>query len=284
MNARTHAVHNGLRRGWLEYKHSLASGQDQIFYLFVAALVFALLFINRNETVGDTGLLYPTVALPGMLAGLLAFNAITGPATALAMGKEDGSVLRAKSVPNGVIGHLVGQAFVYSAIAISSVAVILIPSAFLFDGLLPEGPTGWLTVAWVTILGLTATLPVGFIIGSLASTVSKVSTWGILPVLGILTISGIFVPIQNLWVGFQVLAQLFPVYWMCLGMRSAFLPETAAAIEIGASWRPLETVLVLGIWSLVGAYIAPLLLRRMARRQSGSQVEAAREAAHQVIK
>ena len=67
-------------------------------------------------------------------------------------------------------------------------------------------------------------------------------------------------------------------------MRSAFLPEAAAAQEIGGSWRTAETVAVLGAWAVVGALVTPVLLRRMARRQTGSQVEAAREASMQWVR
>ena len=97
-------------------------------------------------------------------------------------------------------------------------------------------------------------------------------------------ISGIFFPIQQLWGWVQVVAQIFPMYWLGLGMRSAFLPDSAAELEITESWRTLETVAVLGAWAVVGLLITPVVLRRMARRQSGSQVEAARQAAVQWVR
>jgi ABC-2 type transport system permease protein len=97
-------------------------------------------------------------------------------------------------------------------------------------------------------------------------------------------ISGIFYPIQQLWVWVQVVAQVFPMYWLGLGMRSAFLPEQAAALEIGGSWRSGMTVLVLLAWTVTGAVLTPAVLRRMSRRQSGSQVEAARQTATQWVK
>jgi ABC-2 type transport system permease protein len=55
-------------------------------------------------------------------------------------------------------------------------------------------------------------------------------------------------------------------------MRSALLPDTAAALEIGGTWRPTQTAVVLIAWTLLGAVSAPLVLRRMARRESGSRV------------
>jgi ABC-2 type transport system permease protein len=74
------------------------------------------------------------------------------------------------------------------------------------------------------------------------------------------------------------------MYWLGLGMRSAFLPDAAASLEIGRSWRTLETVGVLGAWAVLGMVVTPMVLRRMARRQSGSQVEAARQAALQWVR
>jgi ABC-2 type transport system permease protein len=200
------------------------------------------------------------------------------------MEREDGTLLRAKAVPHGVVGHVTGHVVLNVLAILPSFLVILVPGAILFDGLMQNGLEGWVTVVWVTLLGLWATLPIGIIIGSLAPGVQKVGTWGMLPVLVLIGISGIFFPIQSLWGWVQVVAQIFPMYWVGLGMRSAFLPDAAAALEIGGSWRTLETVLVLSAWAIAGSLIAPVVVRRMARRQSGSQVEAAREQALQWVR
>jgi ABC-2 type transport system permease protein len=105
-----------------------------------------------------------------------------------------------------------------------------------------------------------------------------------LPVLGVTAISGVFFPVQVLWGWVQALAQVFPTYWIGLGMRSAFLPDAAAAVELGDSWRTGTTVLVLAAWAVAGLVLTPRVLRRMARRQSGSQVAAARDAAAQWVR
>jgi len=89
-------------------------------------------------------------------------------------------------------------------------------------------------------------------------------------------------PVQELWGWVQGVVQIFPMYWLGLGMRSAFLPDSAAALELGESWRTAETVGVLGVWAVVGLLVLPLVLRRMARRQSGAAVAAAKEAVTQL--
>jgi ABC-2 type transport system permease protein len=280
---RAHAVRLGLRRGWTEFVLGLRSSQDQWFYLFTAGLAVGYLYLRRDTVVDDTGLLLPSVALPSILAGLIVFGLVIGPAYSLAMEKEDGTLLRAKAVPNGLIGYFAGQLVLHSASLLPQAVAVLVPSFLLFDGLMAH-PSGWFTIAWVVVLGLLATLPIGMAVGALVPSVQKVGMWGMLPVMVLAGISGIFYPIQALWGWVQVVAQLFPMYWMGLGMRSAFLPDSYVGAEIGDSWRTWETVAVLGAWAVVGALVAPALLRRMARRQSGSQVAAAREAATQWVR
>ena len=280
------AVRSGVYRGWTEFMQSLRSPQDQGFFLFMALVILGYLFLNRNDTVEFAGssLSYPTVALPSILGGLVAFGMIIGPAYALAMEREDGTLLRARAVPYGVVGHVSGHVVANILGLIPSFAVILIPGFLIFDGLMPPDAGGWGMVLWVTLLGTLATMPIGMVIGSLVPGIQKVGTWGMLPFIVLVAISGIFTPMQQLWGWVVPIAQLFPIYWLGLGMRAAFLPEAAAALEIGGSWRTLETALVLGAWAIAGLVVAPIVLRRMARRQSGSQVEAAREQALQWVR
>jgi ABC-2 type transport system permease protein len=278
------AVRLGVRRGWTEFLNSVRSPQDQGFYLFTGLATLAYLWFSRGDTVEGTTLLYPTVALPSILGALVAFGVVIGPAFALAMEREDGTLLRHKALPHGMEGYVTGQLVFHSLSALPQFLVILVPSAFLFEDVMPSGAGGWLTVAWVLTLGMLATLPIGMVLGSVVPNTQKVGTWGMLPVLVVTGISGIFVPVQALWGWVQTVAQVFPTYWIGLGMRSAFLPDAAASLELGGSWRTGQTVLVLTAWAVAGLLVTPVVLRRMARRQSGSQVAAARDAAVQWVR
>ncbi len=283
-NPTQYAVRLGVRRGWTEFLQSLRSPQDQGFYLFMGVVTLVYLWANRDSEVEGSDLLLPTVALPSILGALLAFGVIIGPAYSLAMEREDGTLLRHKAVPHGMQGYVTGQLLLHSLGLVPLLLVILVPGFLLFDGLMSEGTSGWLTFAWVLVLGLLATLPIGMILGSVVPGVQKIGTWGMLPVLVLTAISGIFAPVQLLWGWLQVAAQIFPMYWIGLGMRSAFLPDAAAAVELGGSWRTGTTVLVLCAWTVFGLLVTPRVLRRMARKQSGSQVQEAREAALQWVK
>jgi ABC-2 type transport system permease protein len=278
------AVRVGLRGGWKEFLQSLRSPQDQGWYLFTSLGVLGYLALRRDDESEVAGVLVPSVALPGILGALVAFGVVVGPAYALAMAKEDGTLLRHKAVPHGLRGYFTGQLLLHGLGILPQVLLIVVPSLLLFDGVMAGGAGGWLTVTWVLALGTLATMPIGMIIGALVPSTQKVATWGMLPVLVLAGISGIFYPMASLWGWVQTIAQLFPMYWFGLGMRSAFLPDGAAAAELGGSWQTPETVAVLGAWAIIGAVLTPPVLRRMSRRQSASQVEAARQAALQWVR
>ena len=132
------------------------------------------------------------------------------------------------------------------------------------------------------LLGLVATQTIGAILGSLIAS-PRGAGYLSLPIIGLIAISGVFAPITALPEWLQWIAQIFPIYWLGLGMRSALLPDDAVVIEIGESWRQVETAVVLGAWAVAGLILAPIVLRRMARRESGSSVAERREKALQRV-
>jgi len=275
--ARTQAIRLGLRRGRIEAAQSLRSPQDQVYIVVTTVGVLGYLLLRRNDEVEGTDLLLPAVAMPSILGALIAFGIVIGPAYSLAMEREDGTLLRHRAVPNGLTGYVVGQLVLHASSLLPQVVMVLVPSFLLFDDLMSNGAGGWAVLVGFLVLGLLATLPIGMIIGAVVPNTQKIGTWGMLPVMTLAGISGIFYPLQALWGWVQIVAQVFPMYWLGLGVRSSFLPADAASAEIGDGWRRLEAVAVLGTWAIVGIAVLPLVLRRMARRTSGSQVEAARE-------
>jgi ABC-2 type transport system permease protein len=271
----------GLSRGWREFRQSLASPQDLFWYVFLAGAFVVVLLFQRHSAVKGTDVSLAFSVLPGILGLMVALGGLQGAAGALAVEREDGPLLRAKAIPGGIVGYLTGRIVSVSLGALLGLVLTLVPALFLLPELARTGPAGWLTFAWVVVLGLLATLPYGAIAGSLAKSPQSVLALVMLPVMAVTAISGIFYPSYALpgWV--QGIAQVFPIYWLGLGMRSAFLPDAAVTAEIGDSWRHLETLAVLGVWAVIGLGIAPLVLGRMARGESGSAVNDRRRQALQ---
>lgn len=285
MARQLHAAGIGVRRGWHEFVIGLRSPQDQSFYLLMGFGALALLWSNRDQTLEGTTLTLPQVALPSLLAGIVVFSIVIGPAYALALEREDGTLLRSRIAPYGLHGYLVGVGTLTVVSLLPLMLIVLGGSALLFDGAVPTDPLRWGLVAAVLLLGVTSCLPLGFAIGSLVPRIQQVTTWGMLPIVALAAISGIFGDMTDIWDWAQVLAQGFPLYWLGHLLRYAFLPDAAAVNELYGAWRVGLGILVLVAWTVAGSMLATPLVRRMARRQSGAAVAEARDdAANQFVR
>jgi ABC-2 type transport system permease protein len=277
----TNAIRIGVRRGWTEFVHGVTRVEEVMFSMITAGVILVVLWFQRDNSVDGSPFSLATLALPGVVGMLVALNATTGGSFVTAFEREDGTLLRVRAAPYGTVAYVVGQVVRFPLNIAISVGYVLVPGLFLFDGLAETGLDGWLTFLWVFVLGLLATLPIAVGLGAMSSNPRAVTQWLWFGGAGVIAVSGIFYPFSSLPGWLQSVGQVFPYYWLGLGMRSALLPEEAAAIEIDGSWRHLETAAVLGVWAVLGLVLAPLMLRRMARRVSGASVHAAREKAAQ---
>ncbi|WP_078948353.1 ABC transporter permease [Streptomyces bicolor] len=258
-----------MRRGWTELRQTFTTGQDVFGYVLWTVLLIVPLYLVRGDPLKGAGISVGAFMLPSMLGMTLAFTGMMTTAQLLATEREDGTLLRAKAVPHGMVGHLVGKIIMVSGTALASMALPFAVGVFLVDGVARQGSGALLTLVWVVPLGLLATLPMGAVIGSLVGSPRTVGLL-MLPVMGLVVISGIYFPLSKLPEWLQIVGQIFPVYWLGLGLRSALLPADAITAEIGESWRHLETAGVLGAWAVAGLLLAPSVLRRMARHESGA--------------
>jgi len=270
----------GWQRGLIELRQSFTNGPELFSHFLWPVLMLAALFFLRHRDFGSTGFLLGALALPSIL-GMNAAMGMVSMSQQLTADREDGTLLRAKAIPNGMVCYLVGKVVSVAGGLIVDLAILLIPGLLLIDGL-ALGSAHWFTLGWVLVLGLVATLPIGAILGSVFTTARSQGLIQ-LPMLALIAVSGIFYPLAALPGWLAGIGQLTPVYWMGLGMRSALLPDEAVVVEVGESWRHLETAAVLGLWAVAGLLLAPVVLRRMARRESGSKVVERRERALQRV-
>lgn len=264
----------------IELRQSFTNGPELFSHFLWPVLMLAALFFLRHRDFGSTGFLLGALALPSIL-GMNAAMGMVSMSQQLTADREDGTLLRAKAIPNGMVSYLIGKVVSVAGGLLVDLAILLIPGLFLVEGL-ELGSAHWFTLVWVLLLGLVATLPIGAILGSVFTTARSQGLIQ-LPMLGLIAVSGIFYPITALPGWLEGIGQVTPVYWMGLGMRSALLPDEAVVVEVGESWRHLETAAVLGIWAVAGLLLAPVVLRRMARRESGSKVAERRERALQRV-
>jgi ABC-2 type transport system permease protein len=245
-------------------------------WLSLPIIGMAVLHFLRGRDVMGSGISLAQLGIPGLLAVNFVTGGVLGVAGQLLTERDDGTLLRAKAVPNGMASHLVANVLVFTGTSLGPMLALLAAAAVTFEGVAPSGAGGWATLLWVSVLGLFATLPIGALLGAVLRTPMMLA-WASLLTYAAMAISGIFYPIGALPGWLQPLGQVLPTYWIGLGLRSALLPGEAVALEPGGSWHTWQTAAALCVWAVVGLCLAPAALRRMARRQSGSQVAAARE-------
>lgn len=215
------------------------------------------------------------LVLAGFAAYLLFQVGLISLPQMLVTEREEGALLRLRATPGGIPAYLVAKCLlVVVVVAVGSLALLLGAAALLMDGPLPHGPGDWLTLLWVTTLGLLAVVPLGAAIGAVLPNPREALALIMLPTMGLLITSGTVFPITSLPVPVQQVAAIFPLKWMAQGLRSALLPDTARTAEAAGSWELPMVALVLTAWAILGFLLAVPLLRRAARRESGSRLSA----------
>jgi ABC-2 type transport system permease protein len=271
------ATRTGFARGGIELRQTFRTASDLWTYLFPSVALLTTIFFMRDAHVPGTDFSLGARTLPSSFGMGLAFTGLVTVAQLLMVDREDGTLLRAKATPNGMAGYMVGKIVLVGGMALIGFIIQLVPGLFIVSGL-HVSLVGWLTLIWLVPLAFIATMPLGAVIGSIFDSPRNMGLV-MLPIIGLVVISGIFYPIQSLPGWLQAVAQVFPMYWLGLGMRSVFLPDALAAVELHHSWLHLTTFGVLAAWSVLGLVVAPIILRRMARRESGSAVAARRDRA-----
>lgn len=263
----------GFERGGIELRHLLRNGKELSGHLsnvVVALLVAAYV----SDDVPGTQTPMAHLMLAGFAAYLLFQIGMINLPQMLVTEREEGALLRLRATPGGIPAYLVAKCVLVVTMAVGILALLLATAALLVDGPLPQGPGGWLTLLWVTTLGLLAVVPLGAAIGAVLPNPREALALIMLPTMGLLFISGTVLPITSLPVPVQQVAAVFPLKWTAQGLRSALLPDSAQTAEAAGSWELPLVALVLSAWAVLGFLLAIPLLRRAARRESGSRLSA----------
>jgi ABC-2 type transport system permease protein len=267
----------GLARGGIELRQTWTYWPDLLQFVTFSGIQIVVLFLLRGHHVPGASFSLGSVALPSVIGMSFVFSGGLGVTALLCADREDGTLLRAKATPGGMDAYVIGKITNTSAVVLIGLVGSVVLGLVAFPGIVLT-PAGAGTLIWVAVLGLLATIPFGIIIGSVIPS-PRFLALVMLPFGGLAAISGIFYPITHIPGWLQGLGQVFPLYWLGLGMRAALLPSHLASVELDGSWRLPLVFGVLALWSVAGLAVAPAVLRRMARRESGSRVAARRERA-----
>ncbi|MWB99900.1 ABC transporter permease [Agromyces seonyuensis] len=272
------ALRAGTRRGLTEFGISLRTPGDVLFIVLGVVVVGVVLFLLRDAEVA-TGVPTAWFVIPSVLTIQLAFISTYGLASVVVTEREDGTLLRARALPAGVPTYAIGVTVRTLAELVCTVVPTLVIAAIALGGGFGLDPLGAAFVLGVLVLGTVALTPLGIVLGTLFRNPRSVGGWGFLILGAIAFASGLIQPISTLPPWVQPIGLALPLYWIGHALRSAFLPAEFGAIEATGAWQPGLAVAIVAAWAVVALLLAPRLLRRVARRETGSAIEARRQAA-----
>ena len=139
--------------------HSLSTRADQIWLVTINAAFVLVLVFQRDSELSGTGFSLALATLPGLIGMNVAMGGWMGTAQTLAVEREDGTLLRAKSTPNGMVGYLVARVTLAILSTLLGLVVFIVAGLFLLPGLGDVPATGWVMLAAVFLLGMLATCP-----------------------------------------------------------------------------------------------------------------------------
>jgi ABC-2 type transport system permease protein len=275
---RVNAARNGLSRGLIEFRASMGNAQEVLFgyVMFPVMFLGMALFVESSDSEGASSGV--GIILSGIVM-MIAILGVTTTAQVIGTEREDGTLLRSRAVPHGMVGYAVGKTVHLLLMMVFALSLMLVPAMLFVDGVAAQGWVGAFALVWVCLLGLAALASIGAITGALVSNPRTAVGLAMIPIMALVGVSGIFFPLAILPDWLQAVAMAFPIYWIGEGLRAALLPaDILSAGWFGVPQLPLVAG-VLALWTVLGFLVAQRVLRRMARRTSGSRVQAAREEA-----
>ncbi|MFI7209758.1 ABC transporter permease [Micromonospora maritima] len=254
-----------LRQGRLEITQFLRSRESVVFTMgfpIIMILIFAAIFSDEIAP----GVSYTQYFITGMIATGLMTVSFQNLGIWIPIERDRGVLKRYRGTPMPKWVWFAGKVIMVVVIGIAETALLLAVSVALFDLDLPQTAAKWLTFGWVAVLGVTACTLCGIAISSLARTARSGSAV-VTPVALVLQfISGVFFVFTNLPTWMQQVAAIFPLKWMCQGLRSVFLPDSFGGQEPGGSFELGRVALVLGLWCVIGLVLCLTTFRWTTRR------------------
>jgi ABC-2 type transport system permease protein len=174
---------------------------------------------------------------------------------------------RLRSTPMPPAAYFLGKIWLVLVTGLLETALLLTFGATVYGVDLPSDVTGWLTFAWIFVLGITGCALLGIAISSVPRSATSASSVVVLPFLVLEFISGVYILVDTLPGWMLTIGSFFPLKWLCQGLRGVFLPSAATALEPAGSWEYGRVALVLGAWCVGGLLLCLLTFRWKPRNE-----------------
>jgi ABC-2 type transport system permease protein len=256
----------GLGRGGVEVKSFFRDKMAVAFIFGLPSILLVLLGSIFGGQAAAQGVTVGQLFTAGMIAGGIMSTSFQYLAISVATERENGMLKRLSGTPMPATAYFAGK-IVQVMVCTVAETVLLVTVGMLFYHLhLPTSPGRWWTFAWVFVLGSAACALLGIAVSSVPRSAASATPVVTLPFTVLQFISGVYVPSNSVPGWMRDIASFFPLKWMAQGMRSAFLPSQAAALEPAHSWEHGRIALVLAVWIAGGLVLCAKTFRWQARR------------------
>jgi ABC-2 type transport system permease protein len=242
-----------LARGQVELKSFFRERQSVVFILAMPAIMLVLLgAIFGKETSGAPSVTVGDLYVAGLIGGGVMATSYQNLGISIAFERERFTLKRLRGTPMPPVAYFAGKIIQVIVAAIAEVVVLLIIGLAFYHLRLPTSLTAWWTFTWVFLLGVAACSLLGIAASSLPRSAARNGVAVVtLPFVVLQFISGVYVPFFLVPSWLRDIAAVFPLEWMCEGMRSVFVPQ-AVTLEPGHSWQHGQTAVVLMAWVVAG--------------------------------
>lgn len=236
-----------------------------LFFTFFFPLVLLLIFGSVFNTNIAAGVTFSQYFVAGMIASGLLSTGFQNLAIAIPIEREDGTLKRLAGTPLPKAAYFAGKVSLILTGLVVQVILLLAIGVALFGIKLPATGAKWVTFIWLLLLGTLVCTLLGIAFSSVPKT-GRGAPAIVTPIVIILQfISGVFFRFSDLPPWMRTLSSLFPLKWLCQGMRTVFLPASFTATEPGGAGGLGRVALVLGVWAVIGA-VACVTTFRWQRR------------------
>jgi ABC-2 type transport system permease protein len=261
----TTPVSLGLRQGGLEIKQFLRSRESVVFTLAFPVIMIVIFASIFTWEISD-GVKFTQYFVTGMIATGLMTVGFQSLAIQIPIERDRGVLKRLRGTPMPKWVYFAGKVVMVAVIGVAETLLLLAVATIFYDLKLPETAGKWLTFGWVSALGITACTLCGIAFSSLARS-GRGAPAVVTPVALVLQfMSGVFFVFTGLPSWMQQIAAIFPLKWMCQGLRAVFLPESFGAQEPGGSFELGRVALVLGAWCVIGLVLCLTTFRWTTKR------------------
>ncbi|MEV7066122.1 ABC transporter permease [Streptomyces collinus] len=256
----------GLRRGGLEIRQFFRQ-RDQVVFTFAFPVVLLFLFasIFRDDVEG-AGITASQLYVPAMMAAGIMSTSFQALGISIAIERQDKVLRRLRGTPMPPAAYFLGKIWLVLFTGVLETVILLLVGTTCYGVDLPSDAGRWFDLVWIFVLGITACALLGIAISSVPDSANSAGSVVVLPFLVLQFVSGVYIAVGTIPDWMLTVGALFPLKWMCQGLRGVFLPESAQVLEQAGSWESGRVALVLAAWCVGGLALCLLTFRWKDRR------------------